>query len=89
MLLDNTHAGGVTVNGALMHCAHDELPFGGVGDSGYGRYHGRHSVECFQREKSVLQKTRDVGDFGLVTDLPLVYLPHATWKTRVARLVFA
>ena len=89
MLLDNTHAGGVTVNGTLMHCAHDELPFGGVGASGYGRYHGRYSVECFQREKAVLQKTRDVGDFGLITDPPLVYLPHAAWKTRVARFVFA
>jgi len=89
LLLDNTHAGGVTVNGALMHCAHDELPFGGVGESGYGRYHGRYSVECFQREKSVLQKTRDVGDFGIITDPPLVYLPHAAWKTRVARFVFA
>ena len=89
ILIDNTHAGGVTVNGTLTHCAHDGLPFGGVGESGFGRYHGRYSVDCFQREKPVLQKTRGLGflGFGLITDPPLVYSPPAEWKTRVARMV--
>jgi aldehyde dehydrogenase (NAD+) len=87
VLLDNTQAGGVTVNGVLTHCAHDCLPFGGVGDSGYGRYHGRYTVECFQREKPVLQKTRGVGDCGLITDPALLYLPNAKWKVSAMRLL--
>lgn len=88
-LLDNTHAGGVTVNGTLTHCAHDRLPFGGVGDSGYGRYHGRYSVECFQREKPVLQKTRwgRCLGLGLLSDPSFLYSPQAEWKTKCVRAV--
>ncbi len=88
-IIDNTYSGGVTVNGTMWHCAHDGLPFGGVGNSGIGSYHGRYSVECFQRTKPVLQKTRglDFLGFGTVTDPPVFYLPHASWKTRLMRMV--
>jgi len=86
-ILDNTHAGGVTVNGTLTHCGHDSLPFGGVGDSGSGRYHGKYSVECFQREKPVLQKMRGLGDFGIVSDPALLYLPHRKWKVRAMKML--
>ena len=39
-ILQNTSAGGVTVNGCLFHCGHPDLPFGGIGNSGMGGYHG-------------------------------------------------
>ena len=87
LLLDNTQAGGVTVNGTLTHCAHDSLPFGGVGASGHGKYHGRYTVDCFQREKPVLQKTRwgrSLG-FGMATDPSFLYSPQADWKTSIVR----
>ena len=39
-VLDQTISGGVAVNGALMQCIQDDLPFGGIGPSGMGAYHG-------------------------------------------------
>ena len=52
-------SGGATVNGALLHSLPPDLPFGGVGDSGLGRYHGRHGFDTFSNLKSVLIKPSD------------------------------
>jgi coniferyl-aldehyde dehydrogenase len=57
-VLRETIAGGVTLNDALLHFAHEELPFGGVGDSGIGAYHGEHSFRLFSNEKAVFHQTR-------------------------------
>ena len=86
-IIDNTTAGGVTVNGVLYHAGHSSLPFGGVGESGIGAYHGRHSIDCFQHRKPVLQKWRDVGDGGALTDPFFVYGPHDGIKMKLLRLV--
>lgn len=56
-VLGNTSSGGVCLNDTLMHCSVMDLPFGGVGDSGIGRYHGKASFDTFSHEKSVLEKT--------------------------------
>lgn len=40
LVISNTSSGGVTVNATLYHVGHPQLPFGGVGDSGMGAYHG-------------------------------------------------
>lgn len=52
-VLRRTVSGGVTVNDTLMHVAHDGLPFGGVGDSGWGAYHGELGFLRFSHQKSV------------------------------------
>ncbi len=56
-----THAGGVTVNDVLMHVAQDDLPFGGVGHSGMGHYHGRWGFDTFSKLKPVLRQPRLAG----------------------------
>jgi aldehyde dehydrogenase (NAD+) len=55
-VLARTTSGGVTVNHTLMHLVNHSLPFGGVGSSGMGSYHGQASFETFSHKKSVLVK---------------------------------
>jgi coniferyl-aldehyde dehydrogenase len=57
-LLANTLSGGVTVNDTLMHIAHEGLPFGGVGESGWGAYHGETGFLRFTHTKAVLLQSR-------------------------------
>lgn len=57
-VLDNTHAGGVCVNDTLLHIAQDDLPFGGVGASGLGSYHGKEGFESFSHAKAVFHQRR-------------------------------
>lgn len=57
-VLSNTVSGGVTVNDTLLHIAHDNLPFGGVGESGWGAYHGETGFLRFTQQKSVLVQSR-------------------------------
>jgi coniferyl-aldehyde dehydrogenase len=57
-VLARTVSGGVTVNDTLMHIAHDNLPFGGVGDSGWGSYHGEAGFMRFTQQKPVLLQSR-------------------------------
>ncbi len=63
-------AGGFLVNDTILHLSSPRLPFGGVGESGLGRYRGRASFETFSHLKSVLKRS-----FWL--DLPLRYPPYA------------
>merc|ERR1712157_372519 len=60
--LKNTTSGGVSVNDILMHAAIDTLPFGGVGLSGQGSFHGKATFDRFVHQKSVL-KTNWLGKF--------------------------
>ena len=53
-----THSGGVTINDTMLHIAQDDLPFGGVGASGMGCYHGRDGFETFSQKKGVLFQRR-------------------------------
>jgi len=57
-VLAETVSGGVTVNDTLMHIAHDGLPFGGVGESGIGAYHGEAGFLRFTHEKAVFVQSR-------------------------------
>ncbi|MBP8186948.1 MAG: coniferyl aldehyde dehydrogenase [Comamonas sp.] len=57
-VLRRTVSGGVTVNDTLMHVAHDNLPFGGVGPSGWGAYHGKHGFLRFSHQKSVFLQAK-------------------------------
>ncbi|MBL0711633.1 MAG: coniferyl aldehyde dehydrogenase [Colwellia sp.] len=55
-ILLNTHAGGVCINEATFHVANDDLPFGGIGASGMGQYHGKEGFRTFSHGKSILEK---------------------------------
>lgn len=55
-VLTETIAGGVTVNDTLVHIATDDLPFGGVGPSGIGHYHGREGFDTFSKLKPVFRR---------------------------------
>jgi coniferyl-aldehyde dehydrogenase len=57
-VLRETIAGGVTVNDTLWHIVNEELPFGGVGPSGLGAYHGEHSFRRFSHCKPVFHQSR-------------------------------
>jgi aldehyde dehydrogenase (NAD+) len=74
----NTSAGGVTLNHAVLHLAVPELPFGGVGESGMGSYHGKAGFDTFSHLKAVLAKpTRP--------DPALMYPPYTNLKQRILR----
>ena len=57
-LLDRTTSGGVTVNDVVMHVAQEDLPFGGVGPSGMGAYHGHDGFKRFSHAKSIFTQTK-------------------------------
>jgi aldehyde dehydrogenase (NAD+) len=54
---ERTSSGGLVINDCLMHLANHELPFGGIGNSGMGSYHGVRSFNAFTHEKAVLEKS--------------------------------
>jgi acyl-CoA reductase-like NAD-dependent aldehyde dehydrogenase len=68
-IVRETSSGGVCLNDTIMHVGVAELPFGGVGPSGIGAYHGKASFDTFSHRKSVLKKS-----FWL--DLDLRYPPY-------------
>jgi aldehyde dehydrogenase (NAD+) len=72
-----TTCGGMAVNETLLHVTNPDLPFGGVGNSGMGAYHGRWGFETFSHRKSVMNRS--------TLDVPLFYPPFVDWKQKVAR----
>lgn len=69
MILNNTTAGGVTINDTIIHVANGYLPFGGVGNSGMGAYHGEASFNTFSHRKSVIKR-------GTFIDVNVRYAPY-------------
>lgn len=57
-VLERTTSGGVTLNDVIMHVSQEDLPFGGVGDSGMGAYHGFDGFQTFSHRKSIYRQTR-------------------------------
>lgn len=57
-VLKETIAGGVTINDTLLHISQEHLPFGGVGASGMGHYHGKDGFDTFSKKKGVFHQTR-------------------------------
>jgi len=55
---NHTRSGGVTVNDVFYHCGCGTLPFGGIGASGMGAYHGRAGFDTFSHQKSVYYQSR-------------------------------
>jgi len=78
--LSRTQSGSAAVNDTVMQVASPGLPFGGVGPSGMGRYHGRKSFETFSNMKSVMEKSN-------LIDIPVRYPPYTAFKEKMLRLL--
>jgi aldehyde dehydrogenase (NAD+) len=76
-ILSRTASGGVCINDTVSHVAVPSLPFGGVGASGMGNYHGEDGFQAFSYKRACLKKST-------LFDLPLRYAPYHNWKARVA-----
>jgi aldehyde dehydrogenase (NAD+) len=77
-VFDEVPAGGATANHTLMHVLAPQLPFGGVGHSGIGAYHGRWGFECFSHRKATLSmKSRP--------DLKVIYPPYSERAKKLLR----
>ncbi len=62
-VLDQTISGGVSINETIMHISQEDLPFGGVGSSGMGAYHGKFGFETFSKLKPIFHQSRFSGLF--------------------------
>jgi coniferyl-aldehyde dehydrogenase len=60
-ILKNTLAGGVTVNDTVLHFGINDLPFGGIGPSGMGAYHGKAGFDAFSKALPILWQSRRAG----------------------------
>lgn len=79
-LLHTISFGGGCINDTMMHNAHPGLPFGGVGYSGMGAYHGKHSFDTFSHQKAVLSSP-------VYLHIPIRYRPYADWKKKWIRRI--
>ena len=77
-VLTNLSYGGACVNDTMVHLTNPLLPFGGVGDSGVGSYHGRQSFDLFSHRKSVMVKP-------FWGDATMRYAPYTGWKLKLIR----
>ncbi|MEC7264588.1 MAG: aldehyde dehydrogenase [Bacteroidota bacterium] len=74
--------GGGTINDTVIHISNKKLPFGGVGGSGIGGYHGKFSFELFSHKKSIVKR-------GTWLDVPIRYAPYkipVQWAKRIKNL---
>lgn len=70
--------GGATINDTLLHLSNANLPFGGVGHSGMGHYHGRYSFEAFTHQRGVLERKNYLP-------LKVMYAPYTKVKDKWVR----
>lgn len=77
-VLNTISYGGGCVNDTIIHIASTKLPFGGVGESGMGHYHGKFSFDTFSHKKSIVKKS-------VVIDLPIRYQPYTKTKDSLIR----
>lgn len=79
-IIKNLSFGGATINDTLIHQSNYNLPFGGVGASGMGQYHGKYSLETFSHPKSVIEKTD-------LFDIKLRYPPYKDWALKFIKKI--
>ena len=72
-VLKHTSSGGACINDTIMHIANENLPFGGVGQSGMSAYHGKESFKVFSHYRAVVTTTTHL-------DLPFRYMPYKFFK---------
>ncbi|MCO5247654.1 MAG: aldehyde dehydrogenase [Chitinophagales bacterium] len=79
-VMDELPFGGGCINESIMHVGQSHLPFGGVGESGIGAYHGQSSFETFSHYKSVLKKST-------LVDMPIKYPPYKGHEGIIKKLM--
>ena len=79
-IIKNLSFGGAAINDTLIHQSNYNLPFGGVGASGMGQYHGKYSLETFSHPKSVIEKTD-------LFDIKLRYPPYKDWALKLIQKI--
>ncbi len=72
--------GGGAVNDAVMHLSNSNLPFGGVGNSGMGNYHGKYGFDTFSHFKSILDKST-------LLEPTIKYAPYLNWKRKLLQKI--
>lgn len=77
-ILDTCSFGGGCINDTIIHLATTHMPFGGVGASGMGSYHGKKSFETFTHMRSIVKKS-------MLLDLPMRYHPYSDGKLRIVK----
>ncbi|CAG9767456.1 unnamed protein product [Ceutorhynchus assimilis] len=84
LFLKQTSSGGVSINDTISHIMTENLPFGGVGQSGLGNYHGKYGFDTFTHKKGVLVK-----DFSAISEmaLSLRYPPYSDQKTQIINTI--
>lgn len=80
-VIKNVSFGGGCINDTIMHLTEEKLPFGGVGLSGMGSYHGKKSFEVFSHKKSILKKSAS-------KEVNLKYPPYNKSKTKFTKMYF-
>lgn len=80
-IINNTSSGGVCINDTLLQIANKNLPFGGVGASGIGAYHGKNSFDIFSHKKAVMNKS-------FLFDIKIRYAPHSDKKLGILKFLF-
>lgn len=80
-VLTGTSSGGVCINGTIMHVSNPHLPFGGVGGSGMGAYHGKDGFDTFSHRRSVHERSTRL-------DPSLLYPPYSRRKSALVRRGF-
>lgn len=79
-VVTSTTSGGVTINDTIIHVANPNLPFGGVGNSGVGKYHGKESFETFTHNKSVMKR-------GTFIEFNIRFAPYKNKLNLVKRIM--
>ncbi len=80
-VLEHTHSGGACINDALSHVAQDDMPFGGIGPSGIGHYHGHEGFLTFSHAKSVFERPR-------FNSMKFAYPPYGRFMHRLIYRLF-
>ncbi|XP_020592565.1 aldehyde dehydrogenase family 3 member F1-like [Phalaenopsis equestris] len=80
-IVEETSSGGITFNDAMIQFAADSLPFGGIGESGLGKYHGKYSFDQFSHGKAILRRS-------FLIEFSFRYPPWSEWKLKLIRYAF-
>ena len=79
MIMNRVSYGGGCINDVVVHLATPEMPFGGVGTSGMGSYHGKFGFDTFSHKKSILDKKTWF-------DLPMRYQPYNEFYSKLLKV---